>query len=195
MIDPADVTACLVTRGDQPDMMEQIVQSLIFDRVVIWDNSERDDHKTAGRYFAQLEAATPFCYFQDDDCLVPPKTQHALCEAHIEGAHCTANWGHGETPAGYDDLPLVCGGGIVDTPAPWAAIERWSEHFPTDEAFDYYCDFAVGVLYPSFVHVYLPFHIELAIAQDPSRLCNQPWARGMKASITARARAIRDGTL
>ena len=56
----------------------------------------------------------------------------------------------------------------------------------------YEADFAVGVLYPSFKHVHLPFDINLEVAQHGSRLVNQPWQRDLKLKITKRARAIRD---
>jgi len=195
MVHLSDVTACLVTRGDQPEMMERILSSLVFDSVIVWDNSQREDRKCAGRYWANAEASTPFVYFQDDDVVVPEATQQFLAGWHSDGDVCTANWGHGENPAGYDDLPLVCGGAIVDAAEPWRAIKRYAQHFPLDEAFNYEADFIVGALYPKFTHVHLPFHIEMPVAQDPSRLVNQPWQRGLKAEMTARARAIRDGKL
>jgi hypothetical protein len=51
------VTACLVTRGDQPEKMREIRESLIFDDVIVWDNSTAPfDAKCAGRYFAALGA-------------------------------------------------------------------------------------------------------------------------------------------
>jgi hypothetical protein len=56
----------------------------------------------------------------------------------------------------------------------------------------YEADFAVGVLYPSFTHVHLPFDINLEVAQHGSRLVNQPWQRDLKLKITRRARGIRD---
>jgi len=193
MISRHEVTACLVTRGDQPEAMARIRESLIFGRVIVWNNSERpNDEKCAGRYWAAAEADTPFVYFQDDDVIVPPQTQIELCLEHDREAICTANWGHGETPAGYDDLPLVCGGAIVNTDAPWAAIRRYAEHWPLDDEYRYEADFVVGALYPRFRHVFLPFDIDMPIAQHPSRLCNQPWQRKLKAKITDRARAIRD---
>jgi hypothetical protein len=193
MINREKVTACLVTRGDQPEMMARIQQSLIFADVIVWDNSAGQDEKCAGRYWACAQAKTPFVYFQDDDVIVPPETQVQLCLEHTTEMICTANWGHGETPAGYDDLPLVCGGAIVNAEAPWAAIRRYVDHWPMDDEFRYEADFVVGALYPRFRHVFLPFDIDLSIAQHPSRLCNQPWQRDMKQKITERARAIRDG--
>lgn len=190
MLSPKAVTACLVTRGDQPEMMERIRQSLIFDRVVVWDNSRSPDWKCAGRYMAALVAGTEYCYWQDDDVIVPQETQHELVERYEWPI--TANYGHGETPDGYDDLPLVCGGAVADSREAWSAIGRWAQQYPLDQEFMYEADFVVGVLYPRFTHVYLPFHIEMKVAQHPSRLCNQPWQRDLKLEVTNRARAIRD---
>lgn len=172
-------------------MMERIIDSLIFDDVVVWDNSVQEDRKTAGRYFALLEASFGAVYFQDDDVIVPPDTQRRLVEAYMPGV-VIANYGHGENDGGYGDLPLVCGGAVLDADLPWQAIDRYLEHWPLDDDFLYYCDFAVGVLYEDFRHLYLPFEINMPIAQHPSRLCNQPWAAEMKARVTAQARAVRD---
>jgi hypothetical protein len=189
------VTACLVTRGDQPEMMERIRESLIFPNVVVWDNSQRAlDAKCAGRYYALREATTPVVWFQDDDVIVPPDTQQRLLDAYMPGV-MVANWGHGETPDGYDDLPLVCGGAIVDRNLPWEALNRYLEHWEADDAFHYESDFVAGVLYRDFRHLHLPFEINMPVAQDPSRLCNQPWQKALKLEITERARLIRDGAL
>lgn len=170
-------------------MMTRIRESLIFERVVVWDNSREPDWKCAGRYMAAAIAPTDFVYFQDDDVLVPRETQEALI-AEYAAEECLANWGHGQTPDGYDDLPLVCGGAIVDRQAAWRAIGRYQEHYPLDQDFMYEADFVVGALYRDWRHVHLPFEIDLAIAQAPERLCNQPWQRELKLEITNRARAI-----
>jgi hypothetical protein len=53
-------------------------------------------------------------------------------------------------------------------------------------------DFVVGALYRNWRHIHETFHIDLAIAQAPERLCNQPWQKALKLEITQRARAIRD---
>jgi hypothetical protein len=189
-----NVTACLVTRGDQPEMMARIRESLIFDQVVVWDNSVDPDWKCAGRYMAMLLAPTELCYFQDDDVIVPPDTQHELVRKSVEFEHAdvVANWGHGENPDGYDDLPLVCGGAVASKRAAWDAIARYGARYPLDQEFMYEADFAVGVLYRSFEHVRLPFEINLEVAQHGSRLVNQPWQRDLKLKITRRARKIRD---
>jgi len=173
--------------------MARIRRSLIFENVVVWDNSVEDDWKCAGRYgaAAKPETQTEVVYFQDDDVLVPEDTQWQLLQEYEPGV-CVANWGHGENPDGYDDLPLVCGGAVVDRALCFEAIKRYSEVWPLDEAFMYEADFVVGALYPAFRHVRLPFHIDLRIAQAPERLVNQPWQRALKFEVTERARAIRD---
>lgn len=193
MLNERDVTACLVTRGDQPLKIEEICDSLVFENVIVWNNELEPDWKCAGRYMAALRAHTRWVYFQDDDVLVPRETQLELLERAEIGA-CVANWGHGENPDGYEDLPLVCGGAIVERWLPWEAIARYARHWPLDDDFAYEADFVVGTLYDRFVHIREAFEIDLEIAQSPERLCNQPWQRELKLQITERARAIRDGT-
>jgi len=188
---PYDVTACLVTRGDQPDMMARIRESLIFDNVVVWDNSKLPDWKCAGRYMAAAIADTPLVYWQDDDVIVPPDTQAQLVKEYEEPI--VANWGHGENPDGYEDLPLVCGGAVADRRIALATMALYATRYPIDTAFMYEADFAIGVLYERFKHVRLPFEINMAVAQHPSRLVNQPWQKVLKRTITDKARSIRDG--
>jgi len=195
VIDARDVTACLVTRGDQPDMMARIRDSLIFDDVIVWDNSVNVDWKCAGRYAAALATDARYVFFQDDDVIVPRATQEALVDAFDDDDGIVANWGHGENPDGYNDLPLVCGGAIARRTFVIDALMTYARHYPLDDEFMYEADFAVGVLYPSFKHAHLPFDINLQVAQHSSRLVNQPWQRDLKHKITMRARAIRDREL
>jgi hypothetical protein len=191
---PEDVTAVLVTRGDQEEFVERIVASLIFEDVLIWDNSKREDRKAAGRYFALLEETKGVVYFQDDDVLVPRSTQRALLDEYEPGVVVT-NWAHGETPGGFEDVAFVGAGAILDADLPWIALDRYLDEFPLDEEFLYEADFVAGVLFPKFRYVHLPFEIELRIAQHPSRLCNQSFHPEAKQRITERARSIRDGVL
>jgi len=122
----------------------------------------------------------------------PPETQQAIVAAYRPRV-MVANWGHGDNPDGYDDLPLVGGGAIIDRDLPWIGLSRYLERFPLDDGFLYEADFVAGVLYRQFEHLRLPFEIDLSIAQDPSRLCNQEWQRELKWAITNRARSVRDG--
>jgi hypothetical protein len=180
-------------------MMELIVDSLIFDRVIVWDNSRDPDWGCAGRYMAAAMSDTDLVYYQDDDVTVPGSTQLELVRYSGRVEHgdtdIVANWGHGSNSDGYDDLPLVGGGAIGSRRAAWAAIRRYAIHHPIDDDFMYEADFAVGALYRSFKHVYLPFDINVEIAQHGSRLANQTWQRDLKHKITERARTIRDREL
>lgn len=189
------VTACLVTRGDQPEQMARILDSLLgYDEVIVWDNSVREDMMTAGRFFAMHEARNEVCYTQDDDVLVPRSTQQALLAAYEPGM-TIANYGHGDNDGGYGDLPLVCGGGLMHRSQVIEAGQRWYDTWggwQRDELA--YADFIVGVLIP-FKHIHEPFDINMPIAQHESRLCNQPWAYKAKDRVTWKAREIRDGAL
>lgn len=69
MIRPEDVSACLVTRGDID--LSTILNSLPFEDVVVWDNSQRENLKCYGRFAAVAEAKNEWIYTQDDDLLVP----------------------------------------------------------------------------------------------------------------------------
>jgi hypothetical protein len=190
------ITACIVTRGDVD--LQPIFDSLIFDQIIVWDNSKRPDWKCAGRYFAALEAETDYVYWQDDDTIVPPETQRELLD--LFGGDLgldndiVANWGHGDNPDGYDDLPLVCGGAIADPRAAWDGIASYGAHYPLDDAFKYEADFVVGALYHSWTHVHLPFEIR-DVAYNGRRLADEPWQRDLKLKITDRARALRPAQL
>lgn len=191
MTSPEYVTVCIPTRGDQIKQMDRILESLIFENVILWDNSVNRDWKCAGRYLAAMQAPTDIVMFQDDDVLLPEETQWALLAEYEEGV-CVANWAHGDNPDGYDDLPLVGAGAIVDRGLCFDGIVQYSALYPLDEAFQFEADFIVGALYPEFRHVYLPFEINYDIAQHPSRLANQPWQKTLKFEMTQRARGIRD---
>jgi hypothetical protein len=174
--------------------MERILASLLdYDEVVVWDNSQRVDVATAGRFMAMAEARNEVCYTQDDDVLVPRETQEKLLRAYGPWG-TTAVYAHGADDGGYGDLPLVGGGGLYHRTAALAAIDSYCAEYgewARDELA--YADFIVGVLVP-FRHVHLPFEINMPIAQHPSRLVNQPWAAEAKQCVTERARAIRDAT-
>lgn len=189
MLDPSDVTACIVTRGDVD--LEPIMDSLTgYDDVIVWDNSVRPDWKCAGRYMAAMEAATDLVYFQDDDTIVPLETQIGLLEEYV-GEDCLAVWGHGDNADGYDDLPLVCGGALVDRFSAWRGIVKYGAAHPLDDDFKYEADFVVGALYRNWRHLRLPFEIR-DVAYNGRRLADEPWQRETKKKLADRARVIRD---
>lgn len=184
MLDQSHVTACLITRGDTD--LQPIIDTLPYGEVIIWDHT-RDDLKVYGRYQAILEASNPVVYLQDDDCLF---RHHDDLLAAYEPGRLVANWGHGDTPCGYDDVALVHGGALVDRDMPARAFARYLEHFPADDDFFREADMIFGCL-TAFSYVRLPYEI-LPLASHPSRMCNQSWQREKKLRVTNRARWIRD---
>jgi hypothetical protein len=187
-----DVTACLVTRGDRPEMIERILETLPYPEIIVWDNSEREDLKIYGRFAAMKEASNRVCYTQDDDCLF--RHHDELLAAYQDGIP-TYVYGHFPEEGGFGDLPLPCGGALIPKDVAFAAFDRYLERWPMDEAFCYEADFIVGPLYERFEQVRLPFEIVMDVAQHESRLCNQPFQAAMKLEMTNRARAIRDERL
>lgn len=185
-LNTSDVTACLVTRGDVD--LAPILDTLIFDQIIIW-GADREELRVYGRYAATLEATTPVVYYQDDDVIVPAATQRALLSEYEPGV-LIANYGHGETPDGYDDMALVHAGAIIDRDLPARAFARYLERWPRDEGFLREADMIAGTLAPH-KHVFLPHEIRMEIATHPSRMCNQPWQRDLKLEITNRARELR----
>lgn len=184
IVNAADVTACLITRGDTD--LTPILDTLPYGEILVWDTS-RPDQKVAGRYQLVSEASNPVVYLQDDDCVF--RHHDELLESYEPG-RLVANWGHGETPCGYDDVALVHGGALVDKDLPGLALARYLEHFPRDDDFLREADMIVGCLTPH-THLRLPYEI-LPLASHPSRMCNQSWQREKKMRVTNRARWIRD---
>ena len=187
MLEPRNVTACLITRGDT-DLKPIIGTFIGYGEILIWDTL-RDDMGVYGRYQLVSEARNPVVYVQDDDCIVPRDTQLELLQAYEAGL-LVANWGHGSTPAGYDDVALVHAGAILDRDLPARAFTRYLEHYPWDDDMEREADMIVGCLTPH-RHVHLPYQI-LPVAWSPSRMCNQPWQREKKMRVTNRCRWIRD---
>jgi len=185
-VDPRDVTACLVTRGDVD--LDPILDTLPYGALIVWDNSRRgEDMKVYGRYAAALEAATPVVYFQDDDVVF--RDHEALLAAHQPG-RLTSVWAHGRAPCGFDDVALVGAGALVDRDIVVRAFACYLEHFSSDAEFLYEADFVFGCLAPH-TQVRLPFEIRAA-AYNGRRLADQPWQRETKMRVTNRARWVRD---
>lgn len=186
LISAAEVSACLVTRGDVD--LAPILETLPYGELIVWDNSQRAcDFKVFGRYAAAALARNEVVYFQDDDCIF---RHHERLLAAYEPGLIVSTYGHGENPDGYDDLPLVCGGALVDRELPARAFARYLERFPRDDGFLYEADFICGVLTP-FRHVDLPFEIR-DVAYNGARLADEPWQRELKLKITNQARELRD---
>jgi hypothetical protein len=181
------ISACLVTRNAEEANLGPILETIPYDDVVIWDNSERlMDFKTFGRYVVTNEARHDVIYFQDDDTIF--RDFEALEDCYAPG-RLTAVYGHGENPDGYEDTAIFPGGALVDKALINPVFDCYLEHFPMDNDFFYYCDFVFGTLVPH-QQVHLPFEIR-DLAYNGARLADEPWAREVKRRITDRARSLR----
>jgi hypothetical protein len=193
VIDTREVTACFVTRGDQPEAMQRIRDSLIFENVIVWDNSaEEHDYKVAGRYAATLLSETKAVYYQDDDCIIPeghtasaPRRIRTRCDGRELGPRRKPGRLRGRASRPRRSHRRYRASRGVRSAVP-RAITRWTKLFctrPTSSLAS--CTKSSGTCG-------CKFDIDMAIAQHPSRLCNQEWQRDLKFDVTQRARAIRD---
>jgi hypothetical protein len=185
MIRAADITACLITRGDVD--MEPILATLPYPNVIVW-GPDRPELHVYGRYAAMRHAPTRHVYTQDDDCIF---RHHEQLLAAFEPGSITAVYGHGETPGGYEDVALVHGGAILDRRVAFAAFDEYLLRYPYDEGFLREADMISGTI-GAHHEVDLPYEIRMEIATAPNRMCNQPWQRDLKLKITDQARAVRD---
>lgn len=188
MIRAADVTACLVTRGDVN--LRPILKTLPYGHVRIWDGRVHDRADAYGmfvRWLCVAEAETDVVYVQDDDCVFDRHDE--LVAAYRPGV-IVSTYGHGENADGLEDFVLMHGGAILDRGLAVPAFARYLEHFPRDEAFYRYCDLIVGGLTP-FEYVDLPFQIDYEIAARPSRMAHMDGARDLKHAIAGRVRRLR----
>jgi len=116
-----DVTAVIVTRGDCD--LEPILDSLIFDKVCIWNNRVAIDYGAYGRYVAIRDHLhTDVVYTQDDDCIVKPDDQWRLLDAYEPG---TLTAVMPPERIDYRDTVLIGWGAIFDRSMPDAAFARW----------------------------------------------------------------------
>jgi hypothetical protein len=132
------VTACLVTRGDCD--LGEIIDSLPYDEVVIWDNSQRDNLGIYGRYAAIAEAKYDTIYVQDDDLVV---TCHQQLLDTYEPGRLLCNY-----PEPWD-IPWVARGALFHRDLPKQAFDRYFTRFVKDRWFTHKgCDGVFSLLTP-----------------------------------------------
>lgn len=184
---PKDVSAIIVTRGNVD--LEPIVDSLPYDDIVVWDNSDPTipDYKVFGRYAALTLAKNSVIYFQDDDIIFrehdkllieyePGKIVSNMDQAWIEGA-------------GYGDfLGMVGAGSLCDIDLPDRVFGEYFKHYEWDKDMLYECDFCFGTLAP-FKRVDLGYEVR-PFADDQDRLYQQSWQMEKKWAMINRCRAL-----
>lgn len=192
MIDASEVTACLVTRGDVD--LSEIIDSLPFERVIVYDNSRESDNGVFGRYIAVSRAESRACFIQDDDCVLAPDTFTALRAAYQPG-HIVANMPE-RFREHYPDSCLVGFGAIIDRELPALAIARFGSYWYAydgsgmPENFHRECDGIVTALTPRIL-VDEPYR-DLPWASAPSRLWKQPEHVSERTRMLELARKVRD---
>jgi len=193
---PDQVSAVIVTRGNTD--LTPVLDSLIFEDVVVLDNSrEPEDMKTYGRVVALGSARSPIVFSQDDDIIHTPEDQARIVAAYTPGVLTGCMWPEWSDGAraqgitdGYDDLVFPGSGSVYDRPTIDAAVSRYLQHHPFDDFFLLWCDTIVGILAPT---RQLDIRFEaLPEAEADYRMCNLPDAVEQKTEAIRRAREIRD---
>lgn len=195
-VDASQVSAVIVTRGNVD--LTPILDSLIFNDVVVWDNSaEPEDSMTWGRALATFRANHSIIYSQDDDILHSPENQQRIIEEYRIGilTGCMwPEWSDGARrqgiPDGYDDLVFAGSGSVYDAWVVHHAANRYLDHYPFDDFFRLWADTIIGVLAPN-RQIDIRFE-ELPWASGEGRMAELPDGPALKGEAIRRAREIRD---
>lgn len=196
MLSPEQVTAVIVTRGDVD--LVPVLESLIFDDVVVWDNSvEQRDEMTFGRVCALARVKHEVIYSQDDDIVHTAENQRRILAAYEPGVLAGCMWPEWSDGAraqgiegGYDDLVFAGSGSVYDAWVPSRAARRYVCTHPLDDFFRLWCDTIVGIIAPT---KQLDIRFEaLPCAENENRMCNLEGAVELKAEAIRRAREVRD---
>ncbi len=190
-----NVSALIVTRGDVD--LTPVLESLIFEDIVIWDNSVEQDLKTLGRYAAAGRAKNELFYSQDDDIIHTPENQRRIISEYQHGVLTGCMWPEWSLGAyqqgiehGYDDLVFAGSGSVWDLDTVRSAADSYLDHFPSDDFFNLWCDTIVGVIAPT-KQLDIRFDI-LPCAENDNRMCNLPDGLENKTEAINRARWVRD---
>ena len=192
----ANVSAVIVTRGDGD--LRPVLDSLIFDDVVVWDNSrESRDEMTYGRVLATARCRHTVIYSQDDDIIHTRENQQRILAAYQPGILTGCMWPEWSDGArkqgienGYDDLVFCGSGSVYDSAVVWEATARYLATYPLDDFFRLWCDTLVGVISPT-QQLNIRFDA-LPCADADNRMANMADAVALKTQAIYRARAVRD---
>lgn len=193
---PDQVTAVIVTKGNVD--LTPVVDALIFDDIVVFDNSREDeDQMTYGRVLAAARARYGVVYSQDDDIVHTHANQLRILDAYRSGVLTGCMWQEWSDGAraqgiehGYDDLVFAGSGSVYDRALPSEAAARYLEYYPLDDFFRLWADTIIGILAPN-QQLDVRFDA-LPCAEDPDRMCNLPDSIALKTEAIRRAREVRD---
>ena len=175
------VSACIPTRGDVD--MTEILDSLPYDDVVVWDNSKREDLGIYGRYAAIAEAKHDVIYTQDDDLIVD--CHDRLVRVYVPG-RLLCNY-----PEPWD-IPWVARGALFQRDMPMQVFERYWQRFPRDHFFTHKgCDGIFSLLSPYTVVDFGSRDLPWGFAEGRVSTSGG-WYDGFRPLIQERANALRD---
>lgn len=205
-----NVSVVIPTRGDVD--MRPVVESLsMFDEVLVWDNSVREDLGVYGRYAMIEHARNDLILTQDDDVIVSDPqaivdrwrdacsvaAQGLLYVDGIDeiaaGLHLVANMPQEFRHDGYKDSCLVGFGACFHRDTPARAFNRWTKGLQPDtefESFNRTCDIVFTALTPR-VLVDVP-KTDLPYAHAPGRMWKQPGHVGERARMLDLVLKVRD---
>jgi hypothetical protein len=154
LLRPEDVSAVIVTKGDVD--LAPVLDSLIFDDVIVYDNSVEKDLMTFGRVVAARRATRKVIYSQDDDIVHTPEAQREIVAAYEPGVLTGCMWPEWSAGAkdqgienGYDDL-VFPGSGSISRLWLWEeALADYLSEWPNDDFFRLWCDTIIGVIAPT----------------------------------------------
>jgi hypothetical protein len=180
VLSPSDVSCVIPTRGNVD--LTQILETLPFDDIIVWDNSLRDDEGLYGRYAAIEDAKNDVIVTQDDDVLVTCWDQ--LLAAYEPGV-LTVNY-----PEPWD-IPWVACGGLFDRELPTRAFDHYFECYPDDDMFRrQVCDAVFCLLTPSVKVLDLGYE-DLPHGLHDGRISTTPgWYTGPRAEAQRRCRQL-----
>lgn len=170
------VSAVLVTRGDID--LSPVLNSLPFDDVIVWDNSQREDLQCYGRFAGIEEAKHDTIYVQDDDILVPIP---ALLREYQPGEGILANRKPDET---YRFLGI---GALFHRDAV-DVFDRYLDKHPKNPDFGRTADVIFAELNP-YRSVWLGY-AELEWSRYENRMYKQPGHYESRDAAINRARAL-----
>jgi hypothetical protein len=197
LLSPKDVSAVIVTKGNVD--LQPVLDSLIFEDVVVWDNSVEQNEMTYGRVVGARERAKhPFIYSQDDDIIHKPEDQAKIVFGYEEGfmTGCMwPEWSDGARtqgiPNGYNDLVFPGSGSISEISLWEDCVDEYLAVWPMDDFFRLWSDTIIGIIAPTHQ---LDIRFEaLPCADDPDRMANMDDAVALKTEAIRRARLVRDG--
>ncbi len=185
----------IVTRGDVD--LTPVLESLIFDDVIVWDNSVETDAMTYGRLLATERTENAIIYSQDDDIVHTGENQLRIINAYEPGVLTGCMWKQWSAgakkqgiPHGYDDLVFPGSGSVYDTQLALDTAQAYLDHYPADDFFRLWSDTIFGIVAPT-KQLDIRFG-ELPHADNDNRMAHLPDAVALKKKAITRGRIIRE---